>query len=160
MLGFVLALHQAMVWLILIAAAVGVVLGVVWLYLTGALAEFAQRALRRQTIGRTVLAPGRVAPATIDRARQYFRYALAVVAGLGVVQAILGGALFLFFHCQPREQLHYVYGLIVLLAIPVAYAYSDQRQVRRDIIIMTIAVVAILGAAIRAFSTGPGGICH
>jgi hypothetical protein len=163
MLGFVLALHQAMVWLILLAAAVALVIGVVWLYLTGALAELAQmaqRALRRQTIGRTVLAPGRVAPATIDRVRQLFRYALAVVAGFGVLQAILGGALFLFFHCRAGEQLHYVYGLIVLLAIPVAYAYSDQRQVRRDIIIMTIAVVAILGAALRAFSTGPGGICH
>jgi hypothetical protein len=160
MLGFVLSLHQAMVWLILLAAAVALVLGVVWLYLTGALAELARRVFRRETVGTTMLAPGRVALATIDQVRQLFRYALAVAAGLGVLQAILGGSLVLFFRCQPRDQLHYVYGLIVLLAIPVAFAYSDQRQVRRDIIIMTIAAVAILGAALRAFATGPGGICH
>ncbi len=162
MLTLVLSLHQAMVWLILLAAAVALVLGVVWLYLTGALAELAE--LARRTLSRsgpatTSLAPSRTSPATVAQVRQFFRYALAVVAGLGVLQAILGGLL-LLMRCQPRDQLHYVYGLIVLLAIPVAYAYSDQRQVRRDIIIMTIAAVAILGAALRAFSTGPGGICH
>jgi hypothetical protein len=160
MLGFVLWLHQLMVWLILLAAAVALVLGVAWLYLTGALAELAQRVLRRPAGAPAVLAPGRVAPVTTSQVRQLFRSALAVVAGLGALQAILGGALVVFFHCRPGEQLHYVYGLIVLLAVPVAYAYSDQRQMRRDIIIMTIAAVAILGAALRAFSTGPGGICH
>jgi hypothetical protein len=156
----VLSLHQAMVWLILLAAAVALVLGVAWLYLTGALTQLAQWALRRSAPATTSPTPDRATSATIELVRQLFRYALAVAAGLGVLQAVLGGALVLFFRCQPRDQLHYVYGLIVLLAIPVAYAYSDQRQVRRDIIIMTIAVVAILGAALRAFATGPGGICH
>jgi hypothetical protein len=36
----------------------------------------------------------------------------------------------------------------------VAYVYSDQNQVRRDIIIMVIAVVAVVGAAVRALMTG------
>jgi hypothetical protein len=36
----------------------------------------------------------------------------------------------------------------------VAYVYSDQKQVRRDIVIMSIAVLAIIGAAIRALATG------
>lgn len=167
MLGFVLTLHQVMVWLIWLGAAVALVLGVAWLYLTGTLAQLPQLARR------AIRPPAPAAPPATEqppaehatpelraRVRDYFRYALAVVAGLGVLQALLGGALVLFFHCQPHEQLHYVYGLIVLLAIPVAFAYSDQAQVRRDVIIMTIAIVAILGAAVRAFMTGPGGICR
>lgn len=159
MLGSILALHQAMVWLILIAAAVALVAGLAWLYLTGALAEGVRRALRKPATATAPPSPGRVAPATVELVRRVFRYTLGVTAGLGALQAVFGGLLVLL-RCQPREPLHYVYGLIVLLAVPVAFAYSDQRQVRRDIIIFTIAAVAILGAAVRALATGPGGICH
>lgn len=90
--------------------------------------------------------------------RRTFRVLLSVAAAAGVLQAILGGLL-VTQGCRPGENLHYVYGAIVALAIPVAFAYSDQRQVRRDIIIMTIAAVAIVGAVVRALVTGPGGGC-
>lgn len=100
---------------------------------------------------------------SLDIIRRVFRVLLAVTASLGVLQAIIGGLL-VTQGCNPHEPLHYVYGIIVLAAIPVAYAYSDQKQVRRDIIFMTIAAVAIVGAAFRALATGPGGLpgplCH
>jgi hypothetical protein len=92
---------------------------------------------------------------SVASARNIFRLLLYVTAGAGVLQAIFGGLLYLG-GARPGEGLHYVYGLIVLGAIPVAYVYSDQKQVRRDIIILTIAAVAIVGAAFRAFATGPG----
>ncbi len=82
-----------------------------------------------------------------------FRWLLYITAGLGALQAIIGGLVFLT-GARPGDQLHFVYGGIVLLAIPVAYAYSDQKRVRRDLIIMVIAAVAIIGAAVRAFMTG------
>ena len=82
-----------------------------------------------------------------------FRVLLTITAALGVIQAILGGLMYLQ-GARPGDGLHYVYGGIVLLAIPVAYVYSDQAQVRRDIIIMVIAIVAVIGAAIRALMTG------
>lgn len=82
-----------------------------------------------------------------------FRTLLKVTAGIGLLQAFWGMLLFLF-GARPADQLHFVYGGIVLLAIPVAYVYSDQKDVRRDIIIMTIAAVAIIGAAVRAVMTG------
>jgi heme A synthase len=82
-----------------------------------------------------------------------FRWLLIVTAALGVLQAIVGGLIFLT-GSRPFDSLHFVYGGIVLLAIPVAYAYSDQKRVRRDVIIMLIAAVAIIGAAVRAFMTG------
>jgi hypothetical protein len=82
-----------------------------------------------------------------------FRILLTATAALGLVQAIVGGLMYLQ-GARPGEGLHYVYGGIVLLAIPVAYVYSDQARVRRDIIIMVIAVVAVIGAAVRALMTG------
>jgi len=82
-----------------------------------------------------------------------FRVLLTITAALGLVQAILGGLMYLQ-GARPGDGLHFVYGGIVLLAIPVAYVYSDQQQVRRDIIIMVIAVLAVVGAAVRAFMTG------
>lgn len=85
--------------------------------------------------------------------REAFRFLLTTTAVLGVLQVLCGALLFLFGE-RPADQLHFVYGGIVLLAIPVAYAYSDQKDVRRDIIVMTIAAVAIIGAAIRAIMTG------
>jgi hypothetical protein len=85
--------------------------------------------------------------------QEAFRFLLGATAVLGVLQVLCGALLFLFGD-RPADQLHFVYGGIVLLAIPVAYVYSDQKDVRRDIIVMTIAAVAILGAAIRAIMTG------
>lgn len=104
-------------------------------------------------LGRTDASP--TPPARLAQLTRAFRILLSATAIVGLLQAFWGGLLFLR-GCRPGENLHFVYGAIVLLAIPVAYAYSDQKQVRRDLIIMTIAVVAILGAVLRAVATGPG----
>lgn len=154
MAAFWISLHGLIPWLILLATGVAAAAGIVWLARNRAFASV--RTFFDILLGRT---PDGTPPAAAPLAARVFRYTIAVIAGLGALQALFGVLLLLVFHCQPREQLHYVYGLIVLLAIPVAYAYSDKRQVRRDIMILTIAVVVILGAAFRAWSTGPGGIC-
>jgi heme A synthase len=91
----------------------------------------------------------------IDRV---MRILLGVTAGLGVLQAALGGLLFLF-GARPSDPLHYVYGLLVLAAIPVAYTYADNKSARRDMIVFTIAAVVVVAAAVRAFMTG-GGPLH
>ncbi|HEV2404952.1 MAG TPA: hypothetical protein VGR88_05845, partial [Ktedonobacterales bacterium] len=85
--------------------------------------------------------------------RSTFRVFMWLTAAGGVLQAILG-ALLLSQGLHPKEGLHFVYGLIVLAAVPVAFVYSDQKKVRADIIIMTIAAAAIVGAAVRAMMTG------
>ncbi len=97
------------------------------------------------------------APASgaIPRFTRIFRVLMWVTAGMGVIQAAFGGLLFLTGP-HPDDALHFVYGGIVLLAIPVAYVYSDQKNVRRDLIIMVIAIVAVIGAAVRALMTGGG----
>jgi len=125
-----LSIHNAMFFIILVAGAVTLICGIVLII------------MRRQ-----------VDSGAGDGTLRIFRILLAVTAALGLVQDLAGAGLFLT-GARPGEGFHFVYGAIVLLAIPVAYVYSDQNQVRRDIIIMTIAVVAVLGAAFRAFATG------
>ena len=136
MKSFVLGLHTAMVPIILAVAGVTLIVGIVLFFMT-----------RRQAA-----APD-VETGTIATWRRIFRILLSVTAGFGVLQAIFGLILFASGD-RPAEGLHFVYGAIVLGAIPVAYVYSDQKQVRRDIIIMAIAVVAVIGAAVRALATG------
>lgn len=135
MLNFLLNFHQAMVPIVLALGGASLICGLALLFLR------------------------RGAPEPSAVLRRVFRVLLTITAAIGVLQAILG-VLLVTQGCQPKDNLHYVYGIIVLGAVPVAYVYSDQKQVRRDIIIMSIAAAAIIGAAIRALMTGPGGICH
>lgn len=91
----------------------------------------------------------------IDR---IMRILLGVTAGLGVIEAVLGGLLYAS-GARPADPLHYVYGLIVLAAVPVAFTYTDNKSARRDMIVFTLAAVVVVAAAVRAFMTG-GGPLH
>ena len=52
--------------------------------------------------------------------------------------------------------LHYVYGGIVALAIPVALTYATSgKNVRRDVLIFSIAALVLFAAGFRAWMTGP-----
>lgn len=94
-------------------------------------------------------APGKPA------ARSLFRSALYITGYLALFQALLGGILVLMGG-RPTDQLHYVYGLVVLLAVPVAsvYATGKREHARRDLIIFVIAALVVAAAAVRAFMTG------
>jgi hypothetical protein len=133
--SFVLGLHSATVWVILAVAGITLIAAIALFFMT-----------RRATA--SDLETG-----TIAAWRRIFRILLAVTTGLGLLQVIFGLLLFTSGE-HPAEGLHFVYGAIVVGAIPVAYVYSDQKQVNRDIIIMGIAVIAVIGAAIRALATG------
>lgn len=52
--------------------------------------------------------------------------------------------------------LHYVYGGIVALAIPVALTYATSgKNVRRDVLVFSIAALVLFAAGFRAWMTGP-----
>jgi heme A synthase len=91
----------------------------------------------------------------IDR---IMRILLAITAGLGILQGLIGGVMWLL-GCRPHDNLHYVYGLLVLAAVPVAFTYADNKSARRDMLVLTIAALVVVAAAVRAFMTGPGGMC-
>ncbi len=87
-----------------------------------------------------------------------FRAALFITAGMGLIEAAIGGILFLS-GCRPSDNLHLVYGLIVLVGIPVAFTYTSEKMTRRDMAVLVFAVFAVVAAALRAFATGAGGVC-
>lgn len=52
--------------------------------------------------------------------------------------------------------LHFVYGAIVALALPVAITYATGgKKPRRDILLFSIIALVLVAAALRAFVTGP-----
>ncbi|MGO8951580.1 MAG: hypothetical protein ACLQUY_28790 [Ktedonobacterales bacterium] len=144
---FILGLHVAMVPLILAVAGLTLVCGItLWIMTRG---DGAQPAQSAQPAEPRAMSTGR---ADIIL-RRIFRIMLIITAALGVLQAVFGALLYTQGE-RPADGLHFVYGLLVLGAIPVAYVYSDQKQERRDTIIMCIAVLVVIGAAVRALMTG------
>ena len=86
-----------------------------------------------------------------------WKIALIVTAVDGLIQGLLGIVLVLLGQ-KPGTgtglyYLHYVYGAIVILALPVAYTYTS-KKVRTTILIFAIAALVIAAAAARAMMTG------
>ncbi len=86
-----------------------------------------------------------------------WKIALIVTAVDGLIQGLLGIVLVLLGQ-KPGTgtglyYLHYVYGAIVILALPVAYTYAS-KKVRTTILIFAIAALVIAAAAARAMMTG------
>ena len=130
MLDFVLALHYYNVFLVLTAATVVGVWGLV-LY-------FTKRAMPK-----------------------LWRYLLWLTAILGALQGALGLTMVAMGQ-KPGTgtglyYLHYVYGGIVALVIPiVAMTYTTGgKNLRRDLLILSIAALVLAAAGVRAWMTGP-----
>ena len=129
MLDFVLTLHNYNVFLVLIAATVVGVWGLV-LY-------FTKKAMIK-----------------------LWRYLLWLTAILGAIQGLLGLTLVAMGQ-KPGTgaglyYLHYVYGGIVALAIPVALTYTTNgKNLRRDLLVFSIAALVLAAAGVRAWMTGP-----
>lgn len=88
-----------------------------------------------------------------------WRISLIIAAIVGALQALLGIILVLLGD-KPGTgtglyYLHYVYGAIVVLAIPVALTYATSgKNPRRDVLIYSIAALIIVAAGLRALTTG------
>jgi heme A synthase len=129
MQDFILTLHYYNVFLVLIAATVVGVWGLV-LYFT-----------KRPMI-------------------RLWRYLLWLTAILGAIQGLLGLTLVTMGQ-KPGTgtglyYLHYVYGGIVALAIPIALTYTTNgKNLRRDLLIFSIAALVLAAAGVRAWMTGP-----
>jgi heme A synthase len=130
MLDFVLTLHYYNVFLVLTAATIVGVWGLV-LY-------FTKRAMVK-----------------------LWHYLLWLTAILGALQGVLGLTMVVMGQ-KPGTgtglyYLHYVYGGIVALVIPiVAMTYTTGgKNLRRDLLILSIAALVLAAAGVRAWMTGP-----
>ena len=90
-----------------------------------------------------------------------WRISLIVTGIVAALQALLGITLVLLGQKpgHPGDSLfylHYVYGAIVVLAIPVAVTYATSgKNPRRDVLIFSIGALVLVAAAVRALMTGP-----
>ncbi|MGH2480847.1 MAG: hypothetical protein ACRDHW_14435 [Ktedonobacteraceae bacterium] len=89
-----------------------------------------------------------------------WKISLIVAAIFGLLQALLGIILVLLGTRPPSPNgspyyLHYVYGAIVALAIPVAYTYIG-KDVRKATLILSCAAIILALAATRGAMTGLG----
>ncbi|WP_069804439.1 hypothetical protein [Thermogemmatispora onikobensis] len=89
-----------------------------------------------------------------------WRVALIVTGCVAALQGLLG-IIMVIMGLRPGTGtglywLHYVYGAIVVFILPVALTYSSSgKNVRRDVLIFSIATLILVAAAIRAMMTGP-----
>lgn len=89
---------------------------------------------------------------------QPWKIALIVTTIVGLIQGLLGITLVLMGQKPGGGSLyylHYVYGAIVILAIPVAYTYAS-KDLRRTVLILSLAALVIAAAGARAMMTGLG----
>jgi len=90
-----------------------------------------------------------------------WRIMLIVTVILGCLQGLFGIIMVLLGLKPGTGQglyyLHYVYGAIVLLAIPLSYlSYTTGgKNPRRDVLIYSIAALIVVAAGARAWMTGP-----
>lgn len=109
-----------------------------------------------------VSTPPEVLPALMptQQMNRPWRIALIITGIVALVQGLLGVSLVLLGRIPGTGTgvywLHYVYGGIVALAIPIAVTYATSgKNVRRDVLIFSLAALILVAAAVRALMTGP-----
>lgn len=130
MVEFVIDVHNYNAYLVLLAAAVAGIWGLVLYF-------------RKQEM---------VKP---------WRIGLIVVIALGCLQGLLGLAMIAMGRYPGTGTglyyLHYVYGGIVALGIPLTWLSftTNGENKRRDLLIFSIAALVLVAAGVRALMTGP-----
>jgi len=82
-----------------------------------------------------------------------YKGALLIGIGLGVVQALVGLLLLVTGGRGPRDDLHYLYGLSVIVALPLVHQLIGKRSIPR-VLAYGLACLFVMGLAIRATTTG------
>jgi len=81
-----------------------------------------------------------------------YRGALVVGGALGVIQ-LLVGVLLIVAGLRPRDDLHYLYGLSVIITLPLIHQYLAGRRWRAPLA-YGLGCLFIMGLGIRAITTG------
>ena len=89
-----------------------------------------------------------------DRAPgRLFQHVLAAAQTLVIAQATLG-LILLSQGDEPGDRLHFVYGLLPLLAVAYPYALRGDDG-RRNLLYFTVGSALVAALGVRAFMTGP-----
>lgn len=81
-----------------------------------------------------------------------YRSTLIMTELVFVLQALVGVAL-LLSGARLRDSLHVLYGIVLILVLPIAASYTAGRQRRREPLIFGLAGLFMVGLALRALMT-------
>lgn len=79
---------------------------------------------------------------------------LAIGEGLIVVEALIGVALTVLGSFPPRGWLHILYGIVAVISIPSAFAFTRGRTGRYESLIYALIALFLAGITTRAQGTG------
>ena len=82
-----------------------------------------------------------------------YRATLVLTEGLFIVQGLVGIAMFLG-GSRPHDPLHWLYGPLLVIVLPIAASYLSGRDSRREALVYGLATLFMFGLAIRAYMTG------
>jgi heme A synthase len=84
-----------------------------------------------------------------------YRGSLRIAEGLVLVQVVVGAIVFLSGAPRPKIGLHYLYGLVILLALPAAETLGPQWwKGRRETLVIAVGCLFAFGLSVRAAMTG------
>jgi heme A synthase len=82
-----------------------------------------------------------------------FRSTLVLTEVVFILQGLIGISIFLGGR-RPHDPLHWLYGVLLVLLLPIAATYASGRGPRREALVYGIAGLFMAGLAIRALTTG------
>ena len=82
-----------------------------------------------------------------------FRSTLVLTEALFIVQGLVGIGMFLGGR-RPHDGLHWLYGILLVIVLPIAATYTSGRDTRREPLVYGIAGLFMAGLTIRALTTG------
>ena len=82
-----------------------------------------------------------------------YRGALSIGLALGVIQLLIGVLLLLLGPARPRDDLHYLYGLSVIVTLPLVHQYLSGRRLRPTLA-YGLGSLFMMGLALRGITTG------
>ncbi|HEY8678867.1 MAG TPA: hypothetical protein VIN39_09590 [Candidatus Dormibacteraeota bacterium] len=83
-----------------------------------------------------------------------YRSTLVMTEVLFLAQAVAGIALFVFGGKRPHDGLHVLYGVLLVIALPIGASYTSGREPRREPLVYGLVGLFMVGLTIRAITTG------
>jgi heme A synthase len=162
---FILTLHSYNVYLVILAGAITGIWGLILFFTSKKTAQAVGKPAVKDGATESQPDTNDVAPAsvvdTLSTRIKPWRKALIITVVLSLLQGVLG-VIMLLMGKKPGPAgdslyyLHFVYGGIVALVIPVATTYATGgKNTRRDLLVYSLAALILTAAAVRAWMTGP-----
>ncbi len=82
-----------------------------------------------------------------------FRATLILTEALFILQGLVGVLMFASGR-RPHDNLHWLYGVLLVIVLPIATSYVSGRDPRREPLVYGIAGLFMVGLTIRALTTG------